>query len=596
MRFFALSALVLCRTAFAAGPPAAGPKFDAAFEDLQSKHTEEWAQEDEAIARVPASRRLAALQDKHGKRPNIVYILADDVGWGELGFQGGGKHRGTPTPELDKMAKEGEGRHCMRFWGAYAEPSCTPSRVAINTGRHPVRTGLTTVLWPGQTDGLSPEETTVASVLSKAGAHLRRGRWASPDRGGCANPGRYHTAMWGKWHLGEAPEHSPERHGYDYAYYGLFNGAPDAWPGSFDLYDSPTNARTMFYDFPGVAAYEAETGIDLKNVGFVGRKGEERKPIGGVEGALDDDRQAAFERESSKQMKAWITAKAATPDPFFVYWATYTQQLCGAAGVAERPGEKIDRANAQAPMMAQHNAQLGELRAHLEALGISENTLLVCDTSPEYSDNGPMYAFWPTSGYSWLRGGKGDVLEGGVRVPAVAVWHGMIKPDQDPTDLIHLTDLFKTACHIANATHLIPRDRVIDGVDATPLLLGGEGRSRRAAMFHYSGETLGAVRHGDFKIHLLPGGGGGGLPRMEFYNVRRDPGEKHGEFYPGLFAVTPLQNLVKAHMDMIRRFPHRSSAAADGPDDACPERDDGTAPDAAAARQGVLGAFRKLLM
>ena len=109
-------------------------------------------------------KKLEALHRRFGKRPNIIYVLADDVGWGEMGWQGGGKHRGTPTPELDKMALEG-----MRFWSAYAEPSCTPSRIAINTGRHPVRTGLLAVLWPGQTDGLSGKEVTVAEVLSEAG-------------------------------------------------------------------------------------------------------------------------------------------------------------------------------------------------------------------------------------------------------------------------------------------------------------------------------------------------------------------------------------------------------------------------------------------
>jgi arylsulfatase len=99
---------------------------------------------------------------------------------------------------------------------------------------------------------------------------------------------------------------------------------------------------------------------------------------------------------------------------------------------------------------------------------------------------------------------------------------------------------------------------VTDGIDQTSLLLLGEGHSRRNYMFHYSGGTIGAVRYEHFKIHIKPGGHGG-LPNMEFYNVRRDPGEKRGEFYPGLFAVTPLQNTLRSHMMMIRKFPHRVS-------------------------------------
>ena len=171
-------------------------QYDAPYYQSEKVNKSKWAAEDKEI-----KQKLAALEKKFGKRPNIIYILADDVGWGELGWQGGGKHRGTPTPELDKLAMEG-----MRFWAAYAEPSCTPTRIAINTGRHPVRTGLLSVLWPGQSEGLSPEEVTVAEVLSEAGTTRPSG--AS-----------------GTW---RRPEQAPENQGYDYAYYGLWNGAPTA--------------------------------------------------------------------------------------------------------------------------------------------------------------------------------------------------------------------------------------------------------------------------------------------------------------------------------------------------------------------------------
>ncbi|CAL1166494.1 unnamed protein product, partial [Cladocopium goreaui] len=183
---------------------AAAVQFDAYFEEAAVKNNASWAKEESEI-----QQKLQKLESKFKKKPNIIYILSDDIGFGELGWQGGGKHRGTPGPGLDDMAYQG-----MRFWSSYSEPSCTPSRVAIMTGRHPVRTGLTTVLWPGQVDGLSPEEVTIAEVLSAKG---------------------YHTAMWGKWHMGEEPEHAPENQGFDYAYYGLFNGAPDLWPDGYEM-------------------------------------------------------------------------------------------------------------------------------------------------------------------------------------------------------------------------------------------------------------------------------------------------------------------------------------------------------------------------
>ena len=221
----------------------------------------------------------------------------------------------------------------------------------------------------------------------------------------------------------------------------------------------------------------------------------------------------------------------------------------GAEDFKDAPG--VDKANAQASMMAQHDSHMRKLLDHLKELKIEENTLVVW-----WSDNGPMYAFWPTSGYSLLRGAKGDVLEGGVRVPAMAWWPGMIEPNQDPVDMMHITDLFTTAARVGNATNYIPRNIVTDGIDQTALLLLGEGHSRRNYMFHYSGAQIGALRHADFKVHISPENHGG-LPTMEFFNIKRDPGEKRGEFYPGLFAITPIQNQLKSHMDMIRKFPHR---------------------------------------
>ncbi len=494
-----------------------GPQHDAPYYEFRKRNSDKWAREDKTI-----DDKLAALKAKFGKRPNIIFILTDDIGWGELGWQGGGKHRGTPTPTLDRLAREG-----MRFWSAYAEPSCTPSRIAINTGRHPVRTGLLSVLWPGQPEGLSPKEVTIAEVLSDAG---------------------YHTAMWGKWHLGDHDEHSPTNQGYDYAYYGLFNGAPDAWQDSKDFYDKPTPFKAPFMDFPGYDKYEELTGINLDVAGYVAEKGKARKPIEGPAGKLGIGRQEHFENASNEQMIRWLKEKNKTDKPFFIYWASYALQITGAQSHQNDPG--VDRANAQASMMALHNEHVAKLVKALEDEGISENTLIVW-----FSDNGPMYAFWPTASYTLLRGEKGETLEGGVRVPAQAYWPGTIKPDQDPIDMIHITDLFTTAARIAGATGKIPGDRVIDGIDQTALLLLGEGHGRRNYMMYYSGAHLAAFRHENFKIHVVPAHGG--LPGMEFYNIRRDPGEKYGALYAGLFAVTPIQNFLRSHTEMIKKFPHR---------------------------------------
>ena len=491
---------------------------DGPYLVLKERKGDEWKKQDDEI-----EKKLTALREKFGKPPNIIYILTDDIGWGEMGWQGGGKHRDAPTPALDKMAFEG-----MRFWSAYAEPSCTPTRIAIMTGRHPVRTGLLSVLWPGQPDGLSPEEVTVAELLSESG---------------------YDTAMWGKWHLGDEAKYAPENQGFDYAYYGLFNGAPDWWQASYE-----DNTGTFpFADFPGYKEYLARTGIDMSVGGYVGKKGEGRKPIEGQAGELSPQRQEAFENESIEQMTQWIKEKAKTDKSFFVYWASYALQLSASQEFLKADG--VDRQNRQASFMALHDSHVKKLLKTLKDEGIAENTLVVW-----ISDNGPMYAFWPTSGYTLLKGAKGDITEGGVRVPAMAWWPGMIEAGQDPNDFIHVTDLYTTAARLAGATDKIPNDRVTDGVDQTALFLLGDGNSRRNYMFHYSGSVLGAIRYEDFKIHLKAAHGG--LPGMDFYNVKRDPGERHGEVYPGLFAVTPVQLIMNQHNAQIAKFPNRAPANA----------------------------------
>ena len=174
-----------------------------------------------------------------------------------------------------------------------------------------------------------------------------------------------------------------------------------------------------------------------------------------------------------------------------------------------------------------------------------------------YSDNGPMYGFYPNTNYSWLKGGKSTVWEGGVRVPAMVWWPGVIEPGQDPMDIIHITDLFTTAASIAGVTDEIPVDRVIDGIDQTALLLNGEGYGRRFYMFHYEGQKLGAVRINRKMKAILHELTGGGVPQIDIYNVLRDPGEKFGEVFPHLWIFAPMQEMMGAHMAMIRKFPHR---------------------------------------
>ena len=170
---------------------------DAEFLAREKQFGKQWATEDKQV-----HEKLEALEKKFGKKPNIIFILADDIGYTELGSYGGGKVRGFSTPNLDRMADEG-----MRLLSFYSEPSCTPTRTALMTGRHPVRVGLLGVLFPGTSGmGLVDEEVTVAELLAKAG---------------------YHTGMFGKWHLGDEPGMTPIEQGFDEAVWS--EGNPPWW-------------------------------------------------------------------------------------------------------------------------------------------------------------------------------------------------------------------------------------------------------------------------------------------------------------------------------------------------------------------------------
>ncbi len=397
------------------------------------------------------------------------------------------------------------------------------------TGRLPVRTGVTDVLWPGGTAGLPGEERTIAELLSEAG---------------------YSTAMWGKWHVGGAEESAPENQGFDYAYYTLYNAAFWMWADVEEHYQADVVAgNAHFYDFPGSEEYKERYGIKIHGI-MQGEKGKGRKEIQRI---TRSSQMVEHEAEMVRQIKGYIKEQAKSEKPFFIYWASNANSPAGSPKDV-RFGQNVDSRNNNGVEMVKHSADVAEVLQTLKDEGIDENTLVVW-----MSDNGPMYAFYPNSGYSWLKGGKGDVFEGGVKTPAFARWPGMIEPGQDPLDIIHVSDMFTTAARIAGIKDNIPDDRVTDGIDQTSFLLNGEGHGRRHYMLHYGGAKVGAARLGDYKA-IIGGGVGGGLPQFEMYNVVRDPGEKYGKVYPYLWFVQPISDLMGSHMQMIEKYPHKTYA------------------------------------
>lgn len=226
----------------AAWPSVAGAiQPDAEYLARENQFGEQWAIEDEQV-----QEKLATLEERFGKKPNIVFILADDIGYTELGSYGGGKVRGFSTENLDRMADEG-----MRLLSFYSEPSCTPTRATLMTGRHPVRIGLLGVLFPGTSGmGLVDEEVTVAELLSEAG---------------------YHTGMFGKWHLGDDPGMTPIEQGFDEAVWS--EGNPPWWgfnPNAKRTDDAGYVNLGAFAWAPGPEGFPYDTGGIMR-----GKKGEE---------------------------------------------------------------------------------------------------------------------------------------------------------------------------------------------------------------------------------------------------------------------------------------------------------------------------------
>ena len=475
-------------------------QFDAPYYELKKKHSAEWANEDKAI-----DAKLAALEKKFGKKPNIIYILTDDIGYGELGVQGGGAMRGMPTPNIDRMAHEG-----MLLNGFYSEPSCTPTRVALMTGRHPVRTGLTDVIFPGNPAGLDPEEVTLAEVLSDAG---------------------YATAMYGKWHLGEGEETWPHSQGFDETLFGLYNAAPWAWntPSERIMWNNYANTPEFFTRYKLLGAMEAEKG----------KKAREIAP-------LDKETYTTFEEETFKRSMNFIKRNADGEKPFFLYWASNLMSQFTSHPDWEG---KSPQGTHNGDQMMEHDYYMGQLLKTLKDLGIAENTLVVW-----MSDNGPMYDLFPEASYTALRGGKGDVLEGGVHVPAVAWWPGVIQPNLINAEMIHVTDMYTTAARIGGAMNHVPKDRVTDGIEQSSYLMAATP-TRRNYMFHYSGPSLGAVRLGQFKRHLAASHGG--LPGKAFYDVYKDPKEEHGIMVSMLWAWVPFDDIARMHNKLIEKYPHR---------------------------------------
>jgi arylsulfatase A-like enzyme len=413
------------------------------------------------------------------KKPNILFIVSDDTGYGDLGPYGGGQGRGMPTPNIDRLAADG-----MTFFSFYAQPSCTPGRAAMITGRIPNRSGMTTVAFQGQGGGLPKAEWTLGSVLKTAG---------------------YKTYFTGKWHLGEADYALPNAQGYDVmehvflyhcnAYtYGDPTWFPDMDPKLREMFDKVTKGSMS-----GKAGEKAREDwkvngqyVDTPDKGVVGipfmDKYVEQSGLSFLEDAAKNPNQPFF--ISINFMKVH---QPNLPAPEFIH--------------------KSMSKSKYADSVVELDTRIGHVVDKLRELGLDKNTLVFYTT-----DNGAWQDVYPDAGYTPFRGTKGTVREGGNRVPAIAVWPGKIKPGVRNHEIIGGLDLMATFASVAGVK-LPEKDRegqpiIFDSYDMTPVFFD-TGKSLRNSWFYFTENELspGAVRVNNYKF---------------VFNLRGDDGAQTG--------------------------------------------------------------------
>ena len=484
-------------------------------------------QEDEAKAKLK----------KFGKRPNVIVFLLDDVGWGDIGCFGGGTAIGSPTPQMDTLAREG-----LRLTSTYAQPSCSPTRATIMTGRLPMRHGILTPPMYGDAGGLQGE-ITVAELLKKAG---------------------YVTQAVGKWHIGENTESQPQNVGFD-DFYG-FLSVSDMYTEWRDPYFYPevVNHRERY-------SWACNQDFNHFLVHGIGPKGSQTtgELINVKEITIDvskqlDDMWADYSVDFIKKQKG-------SDKPFFLYHGTrgchfdnYPSDSVAGTTPAAYPYRDC---------ISQMDAILGRLIQTLRETGQLENTLIFIT-----SDNGPEMETWWDSGYTPFRGAKGSTWEGGMRVPGIAYWKGMIKAGRESDGLFDLADLFNTALTLANVdltnTSNIPSTTYIDGIDQTSFLLSDTGLSNRKYVYYWLTNAFSGIRSGEYKYMLTgtyseylgdtwnAGGLSGALTRFAYsklFNLYLDPKETRDFFIRKVVYEHYFKSAASAHLTSMTTYPAKVS-------------------------------------
>ena len=425
---------------------------------------------------------ITAAAAEPARRPNVIFIVADDLGYGELGCYGG---KGIPTPHIDALAAAG-----VRFTNGYVTaPFCAASRAALLTGRYQTRFGFefnpigAKNAAPGI--GLPLDEKTVADHLRASG---------------------YATALVGKWHLGGTAEFHPQRRGFDEFFGFLHEGhtyVPHPWAGV------TTWLRRRALPDGGTGRWTSPDGRLIWTTHMGGNEPDYDADNPLLRSSQPVDERAHLTDAFTREANDFITRHRT--QPFFLYLAynaVHSPLQAADAYLAKFAHIPDLHRRIFAAMLAHLDDSVGSVVAHLRAQGIAENTLIVF-----LSDNGgPTKEL--TSSNAPLRGGKGELFEGGIRVPFIVSWPGRIPPRALDTPVISL-DATATALGLAGISST---PSPLDGVNLWPLLSGKSAAAPHATLYWRVGERH-AIRHGDWKLLRQRGA-------WQLYHLAKDVGEQ----------------------------------------------------------------------
>jgi len=472
------------------------------------------------------------------KKPNILIIWGDDIGWFNISAYNHGI-MGYKTPNIDRIFKEG-----AMFTDWYGQQSCTAGRAAFITGQSPIRTGLTKVGLPGSKLGLQKEDPTIAELLKPRG---------------------YVCGQFGKNHLGDRDEFLPTVHGFDEFFGNLYH---------LNAEEEPENE-----DYPKNPEFKKKFGPRGVLHSWANPDGTQK-----IEdtGALTKKRMETIDMEVSKHAIDFIERQVKADKPFFCWWNSTRMHIFTHL---KKESQGVTGLGTYPDGMVEHDKSVGELLDKLDALGIADNTIVMYST-----DNGAEELSWPDGGTTPFRGEKDTNWEGGWRVPAAIRWPGVIKPGTVSNEIFSHQDMLPTLLAAAGEPDIVEKCKKgykagqmtykvhLDGFNLIPYLKGEVKAGPRPGFLYWSDDgDLMAIRYGNWKAHFAVQRAEGTKAWQEPFvtlrlpmlvNLRTDPfenAELAGDLnymkwrIERVFALAPAGALVAQYIQTMAEFPPRQT-------------------------------------